>query len=169
MKLIDAFPAPSSIINNYVWYAFNQIDPDLASQYDGILPFFPISDTRADEWPWQTKPYVIYDQLVSPRRSPFYIIRKNRLVYVVKGTPSEVIAWSNAIATILDRQDAAAQDVNQWIEENDPSAGVFFHRFKVMQIDAANENRMDLSTNQKYLATIVIEYDYHLTEPMHFD
>jgi hypothetical protein len=168
MSLKDVLPVPPTYINKYVWDSLKSLDPGL-SNYGNIVPFFPISDARADDWPWQTKPYVIYDQLLRFRSGPLYVVRKSQLLYVVKGTPTEVLAWSNAIGVILDRHDAAGQDVNAWLSQNHPSAGVYFHWFRVMQVDQAAENRMDFAVNQKYLSTMVIEYQYHLTKTGKFD
>lgn len=169
MTIKTEFSVPSPYINKYVWASLQSIDPSLAKDYKNIVPFFPVSDTRADEWPWQSKPYVIYDQLFRMRSKPGYFVKKKQLLYVIKGTPSEVLAWTNAIGMIMDRQDAAAQDLNEWLAQNEPDAGVYFHWFKVMQIDAANENRMDMAVNQKYLSTMIIEYEYHVTRPSKFD
>jgi len=169
MSLVDAFPIAPEYINKYVWASLQQLDPSLTSGYQNIVPFFPVSDTRADEWPWQTRPYVIYDQLFRLRGKPLYLAKRQQLVYFIKGTPTEVLAWSNAIEMVLDRQDAAGQDVNAWIAQNDPDAGIFFHWFRTLQVDAVHENRTDMSTNQKYLSTLIVEFEYHVNKTNGFD
>ena len=168
MTLISEFPLAAPYINKYVWSKMREIDQSL-SDYGNIVPFFPVSDTRADEWPWQTKPYVIYDQLFRLRAKPGYFVKKAQIIYSVKGNPTEVLQWANAIGMILDRQDVTGQEINEWIENNEPSAGIFFHWARVMQIDATNENRMDVSVNQKYLATMIVEVEYHVTKSSKFD
>ncbi len=169
MKLIDSFPIASKYVNGYVWNAMQSIDDSLAKDYQGIVPFFPISDSRADEWPWQSKPYVIYDQMFRSRSRAGYFVHKSHTLYFIKGSPSEVLAWTNAIALILDRQDAAAQDINNWLSTTHPDAGIYFHWFKAMQVDQTAENRTDLSINQKYLSTMVIEFEYHVNKTHGFD
>ena len=98
-----------------------------------------------------------------------YFVHKVQTVYFVKGNPSEVLPWANAIGVILDRQDSAAQDLNNWLSETNPNAGIYFHWFKVMQVDQTNESRMDVAINQKYVSTMAIEYEYHMTNTGKFD
>ena len=169
MKLVDAFPIAARYVNGYVWDSMKSIDSSLEGDYKGIVPFFPISDSRSDEWPWKNKPYVIYDQMFRLRSRAGYFIHKTHVLYFIKGNPTEVLAWTNAMALILDRQDSSAQDLNDWLAENHPDAGIYFHWFRVMQVDQTSENRMDISTNQKYLSTMVVEFEYHITKNNSFD
>ena len=169
MSLQDSFPIASTFVNKYLWHSLKRVDSSLGKDYGNIVPFFPISDARSDEWPWSNKPYVIYDQMWKMRSKTSYFIHRTQTIYFVKGNPSEVIPWANAIGVILDRQDATAQDLNNWLSDNHPDAGIYFHRFKVMQVDQTNESRMDISTNQKYISTMAIEYEYHLTKTLDFD
>lgn len=169
MKLLEAFPIATKYINEYLWDSMKTIDDSLAKDYGNIIPFFPISDTRSDEWPWKDKPYVIYDQMFRLRSRPGYFVHKTHALYFIKGGPSEVLAWTNAMALILDRQDSSAQDLNAWLAQNNPDAGIYFHWFKVMQVDQTNENRMDMAVSQKYLSTMVVEFEYHVTKTHQFD
>lgn len=169
MTLQDAFPVPTTYINKYVWDAMKSLDDSLAGDYKNIVPFFPASDTRSDEWPWKNKPYVIYDQLFRMRRNTRYFDHKIQTLYYIKGAPVDAIVWTNAISHILDREDAVAQDINNWLAANHPDAGVYFHSFKVIQIDQFTDNRMDISLNQQYMATLAVEYEYHLTNQSKFD
>ena len=107
--------------------------------------------------------------MFGPRTRPRYFVHKAHTLYFIKGNPTEVLAWTNAMALILDRQDSAAQDLNDWLAQNHPDAGIYFHWFKVMQVDQTAENRMDISTNQKYLSTMVVEFEYHVTKTNSFD
>jgi Cdc6-like AAA superfamily ATPase len=145
------------------------LDDSLEKDYGNIVPFFPISDTRSDEWPWKDKPYVIYDQMFKMRSRAGYFIHRTQALYFIKGTPTEALTWSNVMALIIDRQDSAAQDLNNWLSQNHPDAGVYFHWFKAMQVDQTAENRMDMALNQRYLSTMVVEFEYHITKQTKFD
>lgn len=169
MSLADAFPLAANYINKYTWAMMKEIDPSLETDYGSITPFFPISDTRSDEWPWKDKPYAIYDQMWRLRSRSGYFVHKVHALYFIKGTPTEILAWTNAMGMILDRQDSAAQDINNWLAANHPDAGIYFHWLKVMQVDQTSENRMDMAINQRYLATLVVECEYHITRPSRFD
>lgn len=169
MKLVDAFPIASKYINGYVWDSLKSLDDSLEQDYGNIIPFFPVSDSPTDEWPWKSKPYVIYDQMFRLRSRAGYYVHKTYTTYFIKGSPVEVLAWSNAMALILDRQDAAAQDINNWLAANHPDAGIYFHWLRVAQVDQTSENRMDIAVNQKYLSTMIVEFEYHITKTHQFD
>ena len=90
-------------------------------------------------------------------------------MYFVRGTAEDVITWTNAIGMILDREDVSAQAINEYLADNDPTAGVFFHRLRVMQIDMVNDNRQDLTVRQQYTATLIVEMEYHVTKDAGFN
>ena len=170
MSLQDTFPIPAVPINGYVWDKLKQLDGpggDL-SKYT-VRPFFPISDAKSGDAFWQSNTYVIYDQLMKFRETPFYPVHKEQVLYFVRGTATNNLVWTNAIAHILDRGDQAGKDVNAWMRINQPDCGIYFHSFKVFQVDHAAEQRTDQALNQRYVSTMVIEYTYHLTKTMGFD
>lgn len=169
MSLADAFPVASKYINEYVWDSLKSIDPSLASDYGDIVPFFPLSDSHADDWPWRDKPYVIYDQMFRLRSTAGYFVHKTQALYSIKGTPTEVLTWTNAISLILDRQDSSAEDINNWMSLKHKDAGVYFHWLRVMQVDKTSENRMDIAVNQQYLSMMVVEFEYHITRDNGFN
>lgn len=162
--LKDAFPVPVLHVNKYLWDAMTTTDTNLAAQYGNIIPFFPLADSRAGDAGWGTKPYVVYDSLFKLRGKPFYAIKKLQVMYFVRGTAEDVITWSNVIGHILDREDESAQDVNNYLRDNEPDAGIYFHRTRVLQIDMVNDQRQDLSVRQQYTSSMIIDLEYHISK-----
>jgi len=162
-ELKNAFPIPVLHVNKYLWDAMNGIDTTLAAQYGDIVPFFPLADSRAGDAGWGTKPYVVYDSLFKLRGKPFYAIKKLQVMYFVRGSAEDVVTWSNTIGHILDREDASAQDINAYLTESNPTAGIYFHRTRVLQIDMVNDQRQDLSVRQQYTSSMIIDLEYHIS------
>jgi hypothetical protein len=165
----DAFPIPILYVNKYLWAKMCEIDTTMPTTYKNIVPFFPLADSRAGDAGWGSKPYVVYDMMFKLRGKPFYPVKKVQVLYFVRGTAEDVIAWSNAIGIILDREDAAAQDINEHFASLNQDAGVYFHRLRIMQVDMVNDNRQDLSVRQQYTASLVVEMEYHITSDNSFD
>ncbi len=167
--LKDAFPIPVLHINKYMWDSMKSIDATLATTYGTTVPFFPLADSRAGDAGWGTKPYVVYDHLFKMRGKPSYFIKHMQAMYFVRGTAEDVLTWSNAIGQILDREDEAAKEINIYLRDNDPTAGVFFHSLRVHQIDMVNDQRQDLSVRQQYTASMIIDFRYHITKDSGFN
>jgi hypothetical protein len=78
------------------------------------------------------------------------------------------------IIECLDREDAAAQDLNAWIsindikDENDNiiTPNVMFHNIKVYQADEARDIAELASARTLFLNKLVIEYDYHTIDTL---
>lgn len=157
-----AFPSPAIYVNKYLWNELKSIDSTLDAQYD-YQPFFPLADSKAGDQGWGNKTYVVYDQMFKFRAKPFYGIHKLQIMYWIRGDADEVLGWTNAIAHILDRQDQSARDINVYLRDNDPDAGIYFHDIKTFQVDSANEERMDLAVRQYYTESLIIEMNYHIT------
>ena len=169
MKLIEAFPLPTTYINSYVWAALNLIDDTLQSNYGTIMPIFPLADARGGDAGWDNKPYIIYENLMRFRPKPFYPIHKLQTFYFIRADASDTLVWSNAIIHILDRGDAAAQDINNYLSLNHPTAGIYFHHLKVFQVDTPSDERLDLSLRQQYTTSLIIEYEYHISKDQGFN
>lgn len=169
MNIRNAFPLPAVYINKYLWDSMKSIDSSLASEYGNVVPFFPLADSRGGDAGWGDKPYVVYDQLMKFRAKPLHTTHKVQLMYFVRGGAVDVLSWTNAIGHILDRQDDSAKDINHYVATTDPDAGIYFHHTKVFQIDASNEERMDLAVRQYYTASMVVECQYHTTKDLGFN
>lgn len=162
--LKDIFPIPVLFVNRFLWNEMVALDESLLPQYGTIVPFFPLADSRAGDAGWGAKPYVVYDSLFKLRGKPFYPVKKIQIMYFVRGTAEDVITWSNVIGHILDREDESAQDVNNYLRDNEPDAGIYFHKTRVLQIDMVNDQRQDLSVRQQYTSSMIIDLEYHISK-----
>lgn len=169
MSIQDAFPLPAVYINKYVWHSLKSLDPSLSSEYGSIIPFFPLADARGGDAGWGNKPYVVYDELMRARGKAFYVKHKVQIMYYLRAGAVDNLTWTNAIAHILDRQDASAEDINNYLAANEPDAGIYFHQTKAFQIDVVGEERMDLSVRQYYTSALIVECDYHITKDNGFN
>lgn len=162
--LKNIFPIPVLSVNRFLWNDMTALDDSLLSQYGTIIPFFPLADSRAGDAGWGSKPYVVYDTLFKMRGKPFYPVKKIQVMYFVRGTAEDVITWSNVIGHILDREDESAQDINNYLRDNEPDAGIYFHKTRVLQIDMVNDQRQDLSVRQQYTSSMIIDLEYHISK-----
>jgi hypothetical protein len=177
---LDNIPFPPHWINAYL---FNKLGGDYGPQRVGmginqtIIPFFAPTATGREEIYQQlvsntglAQPTMItYDRLMRFRVSPFYGIKREQLIYTIYGSVQSVQNINIIVSQLLDREDVAAQEVNDWSRDNgislngqtiDPN--VFFHNFRVYQIDETRDllelNSVNLS---EWTSKIIIEYDYH--------
>lgn len=162
--LKDAFPIPVLHVNKYLWNAMKTIDPGLAVTYGTTVPFFPLADSRAGDAGWGNKPYVVYDTLFKLRGKPFYPVKKAQAMYFVRGTAEDVVTWSNTIGHILDREDESGRAINAYVKSVTPTAGIYFHRTRVLQIDMVNDQRQDLTVRQQYTSSMIIDMEYHISK-----
>jgi hypothetical protein len=115
---------------------------------------------------------VVYDRMLRVNPSPFYMKKREQVIYTVHSTSlDKVLGAHRVISEALDRMDASAEDVNAWTAKNPVLDGttqvqnVYFHSFKVYQI---NETRdlLDLSSARTIFRNkIIVEYDYHTVDP----
>lgn len=148
-------------------------------------PIFPTSPTNIEDMfknyigaPGVDDPLLIqYEKLIRFRTTPFYRNKKEQLVYYLYSTNlSKVMNAYRVISDALDREDAAAQDINYWIIkeyekiDSDPSYksllkdvpnNVFFHNLKVYQADETRDVMELVSARTVYVNKLIIEYDYH--------
>jgi hypothetical protein len=115
---------------------------------------------------------ITYDRLMRFRTTPFYAVKREQLIYTIYGSVQSVQNINVIISQLLDREDAAAQDLNDWARDNPISlngqtvlSNVFFHNIKVYQIDETRDilelNSVNMS---EWASKIIIEYDYHAAE-----
>lgn len=121
---------------------------------------------------------IVYDRLMRFRPTPFYRNKKEQLVYFVYS--SDVDKLLNTIRIItdaLDREDAAAQDINVWCKQNPITYGenntvipynVFFHNVRVYQADESRDVAELASARTLFVNKIIIEYDYHTNTPNNY-
>jgi hypothetical protein len=163
MSLKSTFAVPVVPLNSYIWDTMKRIEPSLDAEYQGIVPFFPLADSRGGDANWGDKPYIVYDITTRKRQNSFYPKHSIQIYYFLRGKPQDIIVWSNAIQHIVDREDDAAKDVNSYMATEHPEdAKVFFHNFKVFMMDQVNDKRMDLAVQQFYTMSMIVEANYHI-------
>jgi hypothetical protein len=178
VKAID-LPYPPRWVNAYIATQLGEYEDTGIS--DGQIQLVPIVATapgNTDEiWsqlvnsnPTSNPLYIQYDRLMRFRTSPLYVTKKEQLLYYIYSTNLEYV--NNAgivISQLLDREDAAAQDLNAWCSNNqnshpllsDRTYNVFFHNIRVYQADEARDVSELASARAVYVNKIIIEYDYH--------
>jgi hypothetical protein len=177
---LDNMPFPPHWINSYLFYKLSNdygptrvgIDPNQT-----IVPFFAPTTTGREEIYQQlisnsglAQPTMItYDRLMRFRVSPFYGIKREQLIYTIYGKVEAVQNINVIVSQLLDREDESAQELNDWARDNPISlngqsvlSNVFFHNFKVYQIDETRDilelNSVNMS---EWASKLIIEYDYH--------
>lgn len=157
---------PEIIINKYVWKQFQIAKPSIYSQYSNITPIFPVSDIKAGDTAWGNKPYIVYDSFAQPRSTNkyFYPVKCAQMMYSIKGSITDIYEWRDFIINVLDREDAAAADINEYAGENLSNLRSYFHCINAYQVNYIG-NTTELSGQRKqFSANIVIKYDYHITD-----
>lgn len=162
MSGFSVFTLPVITINNYLWSTMKQVDATLNKTYNSKTPFFPISDSASGTKSWENKPYIIYDRMLKMTGSPFYPVKKEHILYAVKGNDVDTLEWGMAIQYILDRMDDAAQDINDWNRNQPSQANVYFHHLRVFQSN--NTNIRDFSNRPYYITEFIVEAEYHFTD-----
>jgi len=115
-----------------------------------------------------------YDRLFRFRRSSFYPMKCEQLLYYVYSHQTSNIYDAMAIISqLLDRSDAAAEDLNTWCinKQNGSSPildtavkvplNVYFHDIKVYQLEETRDLGELSSIRGLTLNKLIIEYDYH--------
>lgn len=170
-------PYPPRWINAYLFDKLSEYEDIGISATQQVTPIFATSPTNTEEIYKQviettniSQPLLIqYDRLMRYRPNSFYPIKREQLLYYLYSTSIENVNNANiAISQILDREDAAAQDVNAWAASNPQYVGntqiphnVFFHNIKVYQADEARDVLDLASARTIFVNKLIIEYDYH--------
>ena len=158
------FTVPVLTVNGYLWDTMKRIDPTLSSprKYGTTIPFFPMSDSTSGTKSWENKTYAIYDRMFRQSSSAFYPIKKEHILYAIKGKEETTFEWASAIQYILDRQDDAAQDINDWNRSQETPANVYFHHLRVFQTESSVSR--DFSNRPYYITQFIVEAEYHFTD-----
>lgn len=116
----------------------------------------------------------VYDRLMRFRPTPFYRNKREQLIYFIySANVDNLINTVRIMTDALDREDAAAQDVNAWCAKNPIAGGnnqlvpynVFFHSIRVYQADESRDVVELASARTLYVNKLIIEYDYHTKTP----
>lgn len=165
---LSVFTLPALTINGYLWHTMKTIDSTLQKKYGNVIPFFPISDNASGKKAWENKPYIIYDRMLRVNRSPFYPMKNEHILYYLKGNEINTLEWGMALEYILDREDDAAQDINDWNRSQENPANIYFHNLRVFQTDRGDQGSpaltRDFSTRPFYITQFVVDARYHFTD-----
>ena len=168
-------PYPPHWINAYIFDKLSEYeDIGVDKEIQKILPIIAMTPTNTEELYTNLiqsstieQPLLIqYDRLMRFRPTPFYAHKREQLIYYLHSTSLANI--NNAqivISQLLDREDAAAQDVNAWAAANADSLNVphnvYFHNIRTYQADETRDLIDLASARTMFLNKIIIEYDYH--------
>jgi hypothetical protein len=174
---------PPTFLNAYINSELKEFGliPDGLNPFQ---PFFPaqspinIEDIYNDSVYIKNNPnaiVVMFDRLVRFRPNAFYRHKREQLVYFIYAPDlTKLFDSTRVIIDCLDREDAAAQDLNAWISGNDITdennnvitPNVMFHNIKVYQADEARDIAELASARTLFLNKLVIEYDYHTIDTL---
>lgn len=170
-KLNTAFPP--KFINAYIKQQL--LDFGILSGYEQMDPIFPVSPTNLDDVfknyvgaPGEDNPLLVqYDRMIRLRPTTFYRHKREQIIYTLYCTEmTKIYDATRIIFEALDREDAAAQDINAFVRQNlsgntaDP-VNVYFHNLKVYQVDETRDLIELASVRTTYANKLIIEYDYH--------
>jgi hypothetical protein len=183
---------PENIINLYVWEQFKTYAPAFYNLYaptsggPDIIPFFP---APANNLPTSVidndLPYIMFDKFSRIRGGYkyFYPIKTDQMRYTIVGGSlydinrnqqdryATTINLTSLIQNILDREDDAGRDINEFAKNLPGYAEVkngkdlnqyHFHCINVYQ-SGFTETQQDVSDFMEYNPTrdLIIKYDYH--------
>lgn len=163
---------PQLAINGYLWDTMKAINPNLETIYGTKFPFYPIGDSASGSEPWDERPYFVYDRVFRFATSPFYPKKRESFLYYLKAREVDTIEWSAALQLILDREDDAAKDINDWIRSQGPNDDydVYFHNLRVYQSrsgTASSTSQLRESTVQPfYISEFMVDTCYHFTKSL---
>lgn len=158
---------PEIILNKYMWKQFEIAKPAIYSQYSSsIIPFFPVSDIKAGDTAWGSKAYIVYDSFVKARttRKYFYPVKSGQMMYSVKGSISEIFEWRDFIVNVLDREDDAARDINEYAGQTLSNSRIYFHCINASQVNYIGNTTEKQGQRKEYSANLIIKYDYHIAD-----
>ena len=185
---------PENIINLYVWEQFKTHAPAFYNLYGptsggpDIVPFFPAPANNLPTAVIENDlPYVMFDKFSRVRGASggykyFYPVKTDQMRYTIVGGSlydinrnqqdryATTINITSLIQSILDREDDAARDINEFTKTlpdynstNYPELNkYYFHCVNVYQ-SGFTDTQQDVSDFMEYNPTrdLIIKYDYH--------
>ena len=168
---------PELFINKYVWEQFRLNDEDFYNEYiengKRFVPIFPVNDPNAGAISWGSRPYILYDNFVKARTGKdkyFYPIKSQQMLYSIRGASVEdVYAMRHIMLSSLDREDAAAEDINNFISitNSDPLKPplVNFQCVNAYQVTYMKDATNLDTTRTPYQTDLIVKFDYHIIPP----
>lgn len=179
----------SYLVNTPMLWINEYIKEKLANYLSVGVPFFPPSPNTIDDL---TGTFIsinnenygyggircTYDRLIRLRRSPFPHIKGEQLLYYFfatsDGVTDKMIATTELILRLMDREDETAEEINNWARAKrnsgdtigDFNCDFYFHKFRVYQLEEVADI-IDFGTARTYGGNkIIIEYEYHQSGDM---
>lgn len=167
-------PFPPHWINAYLYAKLSEYEDIGMDANQQVVPIFAMTPTGFEDIYTKVlqsstieQPLVMYyDRLMRFRPTPFYGRKREQILYYLHSTSLANINNANiVISQLLDREDAAAQDLNDWAAANSESLNVphnvYFHNIRVYQADETRDLIELASVRTSYVNKLIIEYDYH--------
>ena len=169
---------PPTFVNAFVHSELKEFEL-MPTGPEPFQPFFPAQVPDSVEGIYNDIPFIrnnpdttviIFDRLIRFRPTTFYRHKREQLIYFIYSPNlTKLLDTTRVIIECLDREDAAAQDLNLWISQNDVidengdpiPKNVFFHNVKVYQADESRDILELASARTLGLNKLIIEYDYH--------
>lgn len=178
-KVVSVLPDPAYWLRQYIFNELKQYpmeDVGVAPSQT-INPIFPALTPGSPDDLYSaivadsglvSPLFIQYDKLMRFRTSPFYRVKKEQLILSINNVDEEVVLnVTSIIEQLLDREDAAGQDLNQWASSNfgydeDKPYNVFFHKIRVFKVDESRDLVELNSANLAFARTrLIVEFDYH--------
>ena len=172
-------PFPPHWINEYLYKQLSKYEGiNMSEGQSGsgqMVPIFAVTPTNTEEvyknllqsFPVEQPLLIQYDRLIRFRPNSFYPRKREQLLYYLYSTDLATVNYANIlISQLLDREDAAAQDLNTFIRDEstlDLAHNVFFHSMRVYQADETRDVIELASARTVFINKLIIEYDYHPT------
>lgn len=181
----ETFDFPPRYINEYLYSiisSYEDINMARNPNIDNYIPFVPAgitSDLNAfyenlattAGFEGELPATIFYDRLIRLRNSPFYIGKREQALYTIYARTSDAHNIGLVISQVLDREDAAAQDLNKWMNQNKNyllgkglPMKVFFRSLRVFQVDESRDLLELQSFKGGTMHKYIVEYDYHLKD-----
>ena len=96
------------------------------------------------------------------RNKYFYPVKSAQMIYSIKGSITEIYEWRDFISNVLDREDIAARDVNNYAGANSLDLNAYFHCINTNQINYINQTSKISGQIKEYSTDLIIRYDYHI-------
>ena len=166
-------PFPPHWINEYLYKELSKyegINMSEGAGINGVVPIFAVTPTNTEEIyknltqsiPVEQPLLIQYDRLIRFRTNSFYPRKREQLLYYLYSTDLATVNYANIlISQILDREDASAQDLNNYQSDLSLTRNVFFHATRVYQADETRDVIELASARTVFINKLIIEYDYH--------
>lgn len=179
------FDMPLLYINHYLHSllsSYTDINMAKNPNIDNYVPFVPAGVTTnvdafyenlaaTSGFEGELPSVIFYDRLLRLRNSSFYVGKREQALYTIYATASQAYKIGLVISQVLDREDASAQDLNKWMNDNRADLvakglpmKVFFRSMKVFQVDESRDLLELQSFKGGTMHKYIVEYDYHLKD-----